>query len=310
MSSELKNKLLNLEATPPPQVWKAIAAELDDSALGFQFPNRLKDAAVVPPPTALAQIFATLDGENTNPAYAAALYQMEIQPPANAWNHIKKNLDIDKEAALPEVRRFAPFLKYAAAAAVAGLLFWGGIQFYNNKKTTDASIATTTNPSDNNITKPNNSATLHLDAATAATEAAEEARSEAALEASKKTFASVDVDAVIRKARKTTTASLNISNIDPSLTVQTRGLGDMYETADDQLASTDKYIVLMTPDGKIIRMSKKLGNMVCCVSGEEQDEDCVDQMSKWRKQIAEHPKALSPGNFLDIVSLVNSLQED
>jgi hypothetical protein len=310
MSSELKNKLLNFEATPPPQVWKAVAAELDDSALGFQFPNRLKDAAVAPPPAALAQIFATLDGENTNPAYAAALYQMEIQPPANAWSHIKKNLDIDKEAALPEVRRFAPFIKYAAAAAVAGVLFWAGMQFLNSKKITETAVASTTPAAGTNIENPNTGTNLNLDAAIAATEAAEEARSEAALEASKKVYASIDVAEMVRKARKTVSSDLIIPDTDPSLTVQPRGLGEMYETADEQLASTDKYIVLMTPDGKIIRMSKKLGNMVCCVSGEEQDEDCVDQMSKWRKQIAEHPKALSPGNFLDIVSLVNSLQED
>ena len=42
----------------------------------------------------------------------------------------------------------------------------------------------------------------------------------------------------------------------------------------------------MTPDGNIIRMSKKWSGLVCCVSGEEQDEDCKNQIKKWQKKIA------------------------
>ena len=71
-----------------------------------------------------------------------------------------------------------------------------------------------------------------------------------------------------------------------------------------------RYIMLMTPDGNIIRMSKKLSTLVCCVSGEEQDADCKDQLQRWREKIACAPGTHSPGNFMDILSLVSSLQDN
>ena len=72
----------------------------------------------------------------------------------------------------------------------------------------------------------------------------------------------------------------------------------------------ESYIMLMTPDGNIIRMSKKWSDLVCCVSGEEQDDDCKDQLKKWQQKIATSSLAPSPGNFMDIFSLVSSLNED
>jgi hypothetical protein len=307
MSSELKNKLLNLEATPPPQLWEEIAAQLDDCGLTYQFPARLRNATATPPPTALKNIFSALDKESI-PAYATALYEMEVAPPAAAWAGIKKNLDIAQEAAIPEHRRFAPFIKYAAAATVAGLLFWGGIQFFSGKKA-DSNMASTTTT--DTIAPAHAAPSANAEMATNLPSAEEIQNEDAALEASKQVYAKLDAE-TIKKKRTVQYDTYNLE-VDPSITVQSRSL-DIAETAipnaDEQLATTDKYIVLMTPDGNFIRMSKKMGDMVCCVSGEEQDENCTDQMSKWRKQIADHPKALSPGNFLDIIGLVNSLQEE
>jgi hypothetical protein len=67
--------------------------------------------------------------------------------------------------------------------------------------------------------------------------------------------------------------------------------------------------MLMTPNGQIIRISKKLGDLVCCVSGEDQDQECQDQLKKWRQKIANAPVAPSPGNFMDILSLLQSIKE-
>jgi hypothetical protein len=66
----------------------------------------------------------------------------------------------------------------------------------------------------------------------------------------------------------------------------------------------------MTPDGNIIRMSKKLKELICCVSGEEQDKDCIDQMKKWRERLANPSASHSSSNFMDILHLVNSMQEN
>ena len=72
----------------------------------------------------------------------------------------------------------------------------------------------------------------------------------------------------------------------------------------------DRYIMLMTPDGNIIRMSKKLGNIVCCVSGQEQDKGCADQMKKWREKLASPGANHSSGNVLDILNLINSMKDN
>ena len=70
----------------------------------------------------------------------------------------------------------------------------------------------------------------------------------------------------------------------------------------------DRYIMYMTPEGGIVRMSKKWGDLVCCVSGQDQDENCKDQIKKWQEKLACAPVA--NGNFMDIFSLVNTLNTD
>ncbi len=298
-----------MEVTPPPTVWNSIAADLDDSALSFVIASKLRNVEVTPPPTSLQHIFSALDYDNSQPAYAAALYNIEVAPPAAAWLAIKKNMDADAVPVVSMTNRSTPFIKYAAAAVVAGLLFWGGLQLFNGNKKNETATATVQPAAADATPQTTLPQASNIEEATATTDLAKE---DAALEASKKIYASIDVDKAVKKVKKTYDPAIILPDVDPSISVGTRSLdiADTYETADDQLATQDKYIMLMTPDGKIIRMSKKFGDMVCCVSGEEQDENCVDQMSKWRKQIAEHPKALSPGNFLDILGLVNSLQED
>ena len=73
---------------------------------------------------------------------------------------------------------------------------------------------------------------------------------------------------------------------------------------------SDRYIMLMTPDGNFIRMSKKWADLACCVSGEDQDSGCKDQLQRWREKIACAPVAPSPGNFMDILNLISILQND
>jgi hypothetical protein len=83
----------------------------------------------------------------------------------------------------------------------------------------------------------------------------------------------------------------------------------IYAYNDNSAKIADRYVMLMTPNG-IIRMSKKLGDIICCVAGEEQNEDCRDQVRKWQEKLAASPVAPAPGNFMDILSLVSALNED
>jgi hypothetical protein len=314
MSSTIQHKLSGLEVTPPPGVWEKIAAELNDSELEHKFPSTLYEMTIPAPAGVWSKIEAQLDAPVTTDTVAAKLLALEVTPPATTWNKINTSLDAEHEAAIPEHRRLSPLLRYGAAAAIVGLLIWGGISLLNNNKSTTDIVAGKEQPSiPTAIPTQETTPEVAIDdeqltANPIAVEEPDEARNDAALEASKKTYARLDMTATskIKEA-----ANFYFSEPLQSGNVRGFAISDPvpdFSAADNNTAN--RYIVLMTPDGNIIRMSKKLSNLVCCVSGEEQDEDCKDQMKKWRDQIASPAATHSPGNVLDILSLVNSLQGD
>jgi hypothetical protein len=234
---------------------------------------------------------------------------MEVIPPAAVWEKIKTSLDNDQEAAVPERRRLSPWVKYAAAAVLTGVLALGGIRFLG-KPAKDAGLASDVQgPSKTNQPlNPEKVAGIHdkTIAVTDITASMDEARNDAALEASKKTFAKLDLphESKIKNAASFYFNAPEEDEYHPG----TRGLD--IESIMPAADITGRYILLMTPDGNIIRMSKKLSDLVCCVSGEEQDKNCADQMKRWREKIANPSGPHSAGNFMDILSMVNSLQDN
>ncbi len=285
MSSTFQNKMYNFEVTPPSKTWEKIAAALDEPELA--------------------------DG------FSSKLYHLEATPPLAAWEKIKLSLNADQETVVPVKRKLSPLFRYAAAAVLIGLFIFGGIKLLNNgpgkKEVAKEEKATPFKdsliPSSDESIPPVNNSTVESD----------EARDNAALEASKHIVAKIDLPSVnklnlIKGDYLSTPADYidNISNPDDNY------LGLHYsETLQPAFAHietatkiADRYITLMTPDGNIIRMSKKWGDLVCCVSGAEQDANCKDQLQKWREKIACSPLVPSSGNFMDIFSLISSLQNN
>ena len=117
------------------------------------------------------------------------------------------------------------------------------------------------------------------------------------------------LDRPVKRVTKAITSSVITSNND-DVGADTDLSQSIYAYADHIPKLSDRYIMLMTPDGNIIRMSKKWSDLLCCVSGEEQDADCKNQLKKWQEKIATSSLAPSPGNFMDILGLVNSLNEN
>lgn len=274
MSSALQNKILNYEVAPPVGVWDKIAYALDESELAF--PSRL--------------------------------YEAEVIPPVSAWNKIANSLDADQETVIPQRRRISPLLKYAAAAVVIGLLAWGGIRVLNNGSGNKELVNQEAQQHEKNSTAPltdqNNDAPDENIASADNNISVEEARNDAALEASKKTFAKLDMPAKSRikeiAAGYYFASSAGTENIPEILPPDEINPGNL----------SSRYITLMTPEGNIIRMSKKLTDMVCCVSGEDENDECMDQIKKWREKIICSPACHSTGSFMDILGLVSSLQDN
>lgn len=309
MSSGLSDKLNNYEVVPPARTWEKIVLELDNSELSKKFPSRLYNIQIAPPVFVWQNIAVALDESALVNHYAGKLVGIEIAPPVGAWNKIKTLLDAEQEI-LSERRRILPFMKYAAAAAIIGFLAWGGIVLFSNKSEEGKLTKQQSTPPEGNSQKTSDDKTLNFTdeniAVSDINASLEEARNDAALEASKKTYARLDVGVTRSKIKNAAHFFFIPDNYEPS---GTRGFN-----AEPEVTSfTDipsRYIMLMTPDGKIIRMSKKLRELVCCVSGEEQDKECVDQMKKWREKIANPSATHSSSNFMDILSLVNAMQDN
>ncbi len=305
MSSTVQHKLLGLTCDPPDGIWQKIAAELDDAASGYKFPSHLREMTVPPPAHCWNNISTQLDMEMTADDMAARLYAAEAVPPAAAWDKIRASLD--GETSIPERRRIAPLARFAAAAAIIGFLAFGAIRLFDTGtkdpenitvKTTDASTKDLPATKDNDL--PENVAAANT------VDPDEEARNDAALEESKTTFAKLDI-----ASRKRTAAAsqFSFSNYIPTNVLSEHGSSGYEEALSTEPDQANRYIVLMTPEGHFIRMSKKLSDLVCCVSGEEEDENCLLQMKKWRKQLA-GSGASHPGNFMDILNLVGSLRDN
>jgi hypothetical protein len=270
MSEGIENKMYNYEVAPPARVWESIAAALDECEMIHEFPS--------------------------------TLYGIERTPPATAWEKIKNSLDAEKGAAIPEHRRFFPLFRYVAAAAVIGLIIFGGLQLFKKQS------------GKKEVAKEQVGIPAKNNPVTGTTGSTDEARNDSALKASEQTIAKLDVPARIQKKNNSAYTSERVFL--PNEEDNSPGMHDEYKVTaaiaheDIKNDNNSRYVMLMTPDGNIIRMSKKLCDLVCCVSGQEQDEGCKSQLKIWQEKMASSTVAPSPGNFMDILSLVNTLQEN
>lgn len=283
MSRGLRNKMYDYEVTPPKGAWEKIATALDDSSETGSFESKL--------------------------------YNLETTPPASAWEQIQVSLNAEnKTTRLPQNKSYHIF-RYVAAIAAIAIIVFGAIILTRNKSAKKETarkeiVAPTKNPATN---VPVASAEVNNPISD------DEKRDDAALEASKNTFAKNDLSSMARltliKKNYLSAPAHYIENISKDDAV----FGDLHYSEIAQLSFendnttsdiSERYITLMTPDGNLIRMSKKWADLACCVSGEEQNADCKDQLERWREKIACSSIAPSPGNFMDILDLISSLQDN
>lgn len=305
MSSRLQNKMYQYEVTPPEGVWERIIPELDDAALENKFPTLLKNMAVTPAANAWQNIVIALDESLLIDDYSAKLSALAVTPPTTMWEKITNELDGAIETVVPERRRIAPFLRYAVAASIIGLLTWGAFQLFSNKTKESTPLVKESLPVKGTEINPNNQMTIITDNGNAVVDiktSLEEAQNDAALEASKRTYASLD----LKKAKSKIKNAADFYFVPEIDEPGVRSLGNWKPaTYSNDLSS--RYFTLMTPEGNIIRISKKLSDIVGCVAGAEQDKECLDQLKKWQQKMANPRANHSSGNLLEILNMANSL---
>ena len=277
--SSLRDKMYNHEVTPPADSWEKIKLALNEEA--NEFPERLR--------------------------------QFEVNPPASVWEKINSTLTAEENIPVKKILRIPSFLKYAAAAVILiGLITFGVIKF-SSKTSGENEFAKKENkvlPADSS-TQPK----TELNTSETSTTITDQQRDDAALEQSKKTYAKLDLSETSRKELRQALmkpvaliSADNSDDNDPEVCFP-----DYIKTVlanSPRINTADRYIILMTPEGNIIRVSKKWADLVCCVSGEDEADECKDQLTKWRQKIATSSVAPSPANFMDILNMVELLKDN
>ena len=287
MKNKLQHKLYTYEAAPPENAWSNIAAALDESHMTETFPSKL--------------------------------YNHESTPPAGIWEKISNTLSRKPEAPLLVKRVNTPYYRYAAAAVIIGLLAFTAVWLINNNTKIEqvalfdvSNIKEKDTVTDKPVEPALNQEQPVVDDQTA--------RDDEALEASKQIIAKLDVPAKKRMMNlnpEHLTMPVEISRTMNLLSPAEKYRDICYNSINssihielDKYNIADRYVMLMTTDGNLIRMAKKWENLLCCVTGEDQDELCKDQLREWRTKIAAAPVTSSSGNFLDILHLVHSLKDN
>ena len=270
----LRDKMYHYEVNPPNNCWEKISAELDNSEMGHEFP--------------------------------ANLYKMELTPPATAWEKVNAAINPGTETIVrPFFRRQPSFFRYAAAAIVVGIIGFAVLRLIisnGNNSENDNKVA----ENKDSIKSPNANSGTSKDGDTLAKSMANETPLSSEQNENLVTTATPSLQKPGK--RLSPRAASNKTNLPQDS--ETELSQSVYAYEDHVPDIAERYVMLMTPDGNFIRMAKKWSDLLCCVSGEEQDADCKDQLKKWQQKIAASMLAPSPANFMDILGLVNSLQDN
>jgi hypothetical protein len=269
----LRDKMYNHEVTPPNHCWENISIDLDDAAMNHEFPSNL--------------------------------YNMEVTPPITAWEKLNAAFNPNTD---PIVKPFStkgfPILKYAAAAIVVGIIAFTILKLVVNNNNNSDNANPVAETKDTSKSRNN----LSAEAKDVVTSPNDVAKDEQLAEQNKNLATSLDPH--LKKIDKKVNPHSGVYKTKETFGPETELSRSIYAYEDHVPDIAERYVMLMTPDGHFIRMAKRWSELLCCVSGEEQDADCKDQLKKWQQKIATSALAPSPANFLDILGLVNSLQEN
>jgi len=303
MSQELKRKLYNYEIDPPEIVWNRIVSALDEE-ITAEFPEKLYQLEVTPPANAWSKIEDGLQ-ESAKEQYPAKLYNIQVTPPAATWNRISTLLDEENVPSKTFSRgRIIPFVRYAAAAAIVGLIAFGAFRLLNQK--TGAGPVATKEVLPAKDSGVNQHGTQQLvppvdnlpkEPALARTESKSKRKN------------------LPEPATYMTQMAATLSNANGTGSVSDfrhASLTGAIPGNCSQISDADPYLMFMNPDGYLIRISKKLAEALGCIytnGNSDEYNRCQDQIKKWRDKIAQSPATSSPDNFMDILNVIKSVQE-
>jgi hypothetical protein len=297
----LQQQLLQLEEEAPSFIWEQLQPALDD--LSIQ--KKINSVEETVPATAWEQIEQQLNIEQNDAYIAATLQSTEVAPPATAWSFIEGSLE-ESEAKVISINRNSPkrFYRMAAAAAVIGILAWGGYRLLNNNSTTEASSIAAVEPTVK-TTEP--AVTPQPDTNTAATEPVTEA-----------TSSRVQIKERIKQKLASPDALAYVETPDHSLenNVAYQGIHHKQAEATKETSgfSESQYFMVLNDNGELVRVSKKISNLKCAGTTTNaatalQSKDCNEQIKVWREKMAMAAAISASAGDIDLNALINSTDQ-
>jgi len=284
MSSQ--HKLYNYEVAPPAEAWERIAQELEGVNDYRTISQKLQNLQVAPPAFAWETISKELDDQQSFDIIAKKLSAVEVAPPASIWHKIEGELNstlpaLKKEAVVVPLRR--RLSKYAATAAVLGILILAGY-FLAQRSSRDVDVIQQSLTDNNSPMKASDPAPVKVQSQN-----------------------KIKTVPVTNTADSTQPATPSIDAL-PSQSddVVTTSNGYAYTTTVEKNHEVDgRYIVLMTEEGNVVRLNKKVSGMADCITGEHASQQCNHQIEEWQKELASIPVLASPDNILGLLELAN-----
>ena len=287
MKDDLKNKIYHFQVEPPVETWSLISRELDDEI---------------------------------NAAFPQKLYSFETTAPAGIWDKITNELDGPTEKVIPIFKKNQSIWRYATAAAVIGIIAFSFIWFNNQQLVSQDEVAIS--PTESTPQKSNNLPTPQY------TTPAINESTEVNIENKKNDEQWVAKNSYREQypaQRIYAYASSDEIRNSPAQLSHSFSVDDMIDNLQprdytahqiaynpSRVAESNPYVTVITPDGYVVRISQKLAGMIGCLNNEPtlKDVDCIALIQKWREQIAQSPITPTPGNFLDMLDLINSIKEN
>ncbi|MGJ7032195.1 hypothetical protein [Niabella hirudinis] len=276
-----QHKLYNHQVTPPVAAWNHIAAELEEWQALKSWARPLQALEAEPPAAAWNHIFEHLEGEQAFAPIAEKLRGLEAPPPPLAWDKIETELHATRSASKlhPVKKSVFNWSKYAVAACIAGLLGFSIFHLVEKSHKNSNNMISGLFEKKGPVAPPPMAHPIP------------------------------DIKPA-EKPHVETTGDLALNTPIKPQQIRTSSGNTYNTTVEKNKAIQGRYIMLMTEDGNVVRMSKKLGNMADCVAGENTSNDCNYQIEQWQKEMAKAPVAATPDNFLDILELARSENTD
>lgn len=291
-----------------------------------EFEKRLYDFELNPPATTWDKILLVLNKQVTTEEFPEKLYNLQVQPPADVWQKISLKLNQAIGGERPErfIERIKPFYRYAAAAMMIGIITFLVSLFINKQNIANIAKEQTVPDSKQNIISPQNRNTVNNSSKNETgkvtnqiPESNKKPLIASAFNNERKNLEELFKSKIINvkpKYRSPATLQTNYSADNLEIDAEYLDYSSPAITYDQsRISHINTYFVLLRPDGNIIRVSKKFADMIGCMynsSSNSSNENCGDQINTWRKKMAKSHVSPSQDNFMDILTLIKSLQEN